>query len=67
MVKKQNMEKINPAWAAKKGRHPTQDSIENSRHHWRKVFYIDGIKMGKRVKKEFKKFTRDNIKGMDQK
>ena len=62
MEKSTNKEKIAPAWASKKGRHPTQNTQEESRHHWRKVFYKNGKKMGKRVKKAFKKFSRDTIR-----
>jgi len=58
-----NLEKINPAWATKKGRHPTPGSAENSRRNWSKVYYINGVKMGKRVGKPVRKFTRDNING----
>jgi hypothetical protein len=65
LIKSQNKGKINPEWAAMKGRHPTWGTSEESRHHWRKVFYIRGKKAGKRVQKKFKRWTRETIRRLD--
>jgi len=62
MEQKPPKEKINPAWAAAKGRHPTWNSIEGSRHHWRKTFYICGVLKGKRVKQKRRKWSRETIR-----
>lgn len=55
-------EKVSPTWASKKGRHPTQDTIAESRRHWSKVFFIKGKRAGKRVAKKFRRFTRETIR-----
>ena len=57
-----NREKMNPGMASKKGVHPTWNSVEESRHHWRKTFYIEGKITGKVVKKKRRKFSRETIR-----
>jgi hypothetical protein len=54
--------KINPAWAAAKGRHPTWNCFEESRHYWRKTFYTRGVLKGKRVKQKRRKWSRETIR-----
>lgn len=63
MIRNQNREKMNPGMASKKGRHPTQDTLEDSKWNWRKTFYIKGVRMGTRMKKAFRKtFSRKTIR-----
>lgn len=55
-------ETMSPVYSSKKGRHPTWGTQEDSRHHWRKVFFINGVKAGKRVSQKRKKYTRESIR-----
>jgi len=60
-MKSKNLEKINHLWASSKGAHPTENTAEESRHHWRKTFYIRGKISGKKVKKKRDKFSKETI------
>ena len=60
-MKNKDHEPINPDWASRKGSKPTQDSYEDSRHNWRKVFYVRGVKAGKRVKKAMRRWSRETF------
>lgn len=65
MEKSVNREKIGPGWAVARGGKPHWNSLEESRHYWRKTFYINGILTGKIVKKKKRKFTRASIKNIE--
>lgn len=62
MEKGVNREKISPGRAASKTGKPNWRSVEDSRHYWRKTFYINGVLSGKRVKKKRRKFSRESFK-----
>ncbi len=61
MQSSQQREKISPSWASKKGRHPVWNTIDNSKRHWSKVFFIEGQRAGKRVQKKRKKYNRERM------